>query len=65
MIIIFLSSVLEVHLMCFVWLSDLGTSDDSSLSDSVVQDEGKPHCFPVEFFFFAQARGSDGKLTAS
>lgn len=25
------------------WLSDLGTSDDSSLSDSVVQDEGKNH----------------------
>lgn len=23
------------------WLSDLGTSDDSSLSDSVVQDEGE------------------------
>lgn len=28
--------------MCFIYfLSDLGTSDDSSLSDSVVQDEGK------------------------
>lgn len=31
-----------------------------------MQDEGKPRCFPVElFFFFAQARGSDGKLMAS
>lgn len=37
-------SILELRIWkCFVWLSDLGTSDDSSLSDSIVQDEGKTH----------------------
>lgn len=36
--------------VCFC-LSDLGTSDDSSLSDSVVQDEGKTQFLEVEKLF--------------
>lgn len=39
-----------LYLKCFVWLSELGTSDDSSLSDSVVQDDGKTQCLQVDFF---------------
>lgn len=35
----------------FVFL-DLGTSDDSSLSDSVVQDEGKVFAYFFESTFF-------------
>lgn len=38
--------------LSILFFLDLGTSDDSSLSDSVVQDEGKVFAYFFESTFF-------------